>query len=170
MTKSLPKPRTERGLSMVEIAFVMPLFLLMIFAVIEIGRLWAAKQALTAAAREGARVLVLPYGAGLTYNSDGEVQAAAIAIVRDYLNSSGVAVVATTEIIPVRVAPGGDSTLGTADDTFERNYTNGQRGERVGIHIKHDFDTVLVGILGMFGRADNPNQFKIAATALLDHE
>ncbi|MGH9843383.1 MAG: TadE family protein, partial [Blastocatellia bacterium] len=76
---------------MVEIAFLMPLFLLLIFGVIEIGRVWAAKQALTIAAREGARVLVLPYGAGLAYTSEGDVQTAAANIVRSYMNSSGVA-------------------------------------------------------------------------------
>ena len=160
----------ELGQSMVEIAFIMPMFLLIVLAIIEIGRIWAAKQAVTLAAREGARVLVLPYGAGMTYSSDGDVQAAAINTVRSYLNNTGVPVAAGTQIIPMRVTPGGDNLFGTGDDVFEKTYSNGQRGDRVGIHIKHDFDTPLVGILGLFSSADYPSLFKIAATSLLDHE
>src|SRR5262245_50690073 len=48
----------ELGQAMAEIAFVLPLFLLFVFAIIEIGRAWGAKQGLTNAAREGARILI----------------------------------------------------------------------------------------------------------------
>src|SRR5262245_7148658 len=78
--------KSERGQAMVEIAFVLPLFLLFVFAIIEIGRAWGARQVLTIAAREGARILILPYGAGLTYGSEEDAQAAALNIVKESLN------------------------------------------------------------------------------------
>jgi TadE-like protein len=167
--------RGEAGQTMVEIAFVMALFLLFVLAIIEIGRLWAAKHSVTLAAREGARVLILPSGAGLTYGSDSDVQAAAVETTRNYLNNTGVPVAATTQIIPIRVTMGPDNLFGTGDDVIEKNYSEGRRGERVGIHIKHDFDTPLAAILGLFpGHSDGSNNypsfFKIAATSLLDHE
>src|SRR5262245_587407 len=175
--------RTRRdcglGQAMAEIAFVLPLFLALVFGVIEFSRAWAAKHALTIAAREGARILVLPYGAGLPYTTEGEVQAAAEAAVRAYMTSSGLPVANTTRITAVKVLPGADSALGTADDVYEA-YSNAVRGERVGFVISHYFDTPLVAILGFFGPGQGPNNnqgqdngsfgFKMGATCLMDHE
>ncbi|MBV8775529.1 MAG: pilus assembly protein, partial [Deltaproteobacteria bacterium] len=59
--------RTQRGQAIFEFAAVLITFLAVVFAVIEISRAWAVKQAVTNAAREGARVLILPYGPGLAY-------------------------------------------------------------------------------------------------------
>ena len=75
---------------MVEFALLLPIFFALVFSIIEIGRAWAVKQALTISAREGARVLVLPYGAGLIFTSESDVQQAAVARVNSYLNSAGV--------------------------------------------------------------------------------
>jgi hypothetical protein len=162
---------------MVEFAFVMPLFLTLVFGIIELGRVWAAKQALTIAAREGARVLVLPYGGGLDYTSEGEVMAAAEAAVRSYMNSSSVPVAQTTKIYPVRVTPGNDNIYGTADDVYEKGYTDAKRGERVGMAIIHDFDTPIGAILGMFSSSQpGPGDpvptsgFKMTSVAFMDHE
>src|SRR5215813_9301525 len=78
----------ERGQSMVEFALILPLFLVFIFAVMEIGRAWSAKQSLTIAAREGARILAMPYGPSPTYRytSEEEVINAAKKAVEDSLN------------------------------------------------------------------------------------
>jgi len=124
----------EAGQSTVELALVLPLFLVMIFAIIEIGRAFAAKQALTIAAREGARVLVLPYGAGLTYTSESAVQDAAIARVKSYLASSGVPIGSETVIQIARIGAGNDGVYGSTDDPApEMGYTQGVRGQRVGL-------------------------------------
>jgi Flp pilus assembly protein TadG len=48
-------PRGERGQALAEFAIVLPLILLFIAAVLEFGRAWNIKQAVTDAAREGAR-------------------------------------------------------------------------------------------------------------------
>ena len=156
---------------MVEIAFLMPLFLVMVIGIIEVGRLWAAKQSLTVAAREGARILILPYGAGLTYTTDAEVQTAALNTTTNYMNSAGVPVSVSTKIIPLRATIGPDNIMGTNDDVFEKNYSNGQRGDRVGIQIQYKLDTPFAALLGMFGdQGSFSNIFTVTAACLLDHE
>ncbi|MCI0662964.1 MAG: pilus assembly protein [Acidobacteria bacterium] len=154
--KSHWRRKAEAGQAMVEIAFLLPMFLIFVFFIFEIGRAWAVKQSLTIAAREGARVLVLPYGAGLSYASEGDVKAAARTRVESYLNSSGVGTGAVTTINLVRVNPGGDQAYGTADDTFELNYFDGKRGERVGIRIDHQFETPLPFLLAAFSSPAPP--------------
>ena len=161
----------EMGQAMVEIAFLMPLFLVMVIGIIEVGRLWAAKQALTHAAREGTRVLVLPYGAGLTYTTETEVQTAAQTTVSNYMNTSGIPVANSTTITLIRLTAGPDNALGTADDVVEKNYTNGTRGDRVGVLVKYKFDTPFSGMLAMFsGENGFASIFNLSALSLLDHE
>jgi Flp pilus assembly protein TadG len=55
-----PFRRNRRGASAVEFAVVAPVFFLLIFGMIEYGRLIMVQQVLTNAAREGARRAVLP--------------------------------------------------------------------------------------------------------------
>ena len=49
----------ERGQALAEFAIVLPLILLFIAAILEFGRAWNIKQAVTDAAREGARYTVV---------------------------------------------------------------------------------------------------------------
>jgi len=166
----------EHGQSMVEMAFVLPLFLAMVLAIMELGRVWATKQSLTLAAREGARVLVLPYGPGLTFGSESTKQQAAIDAVKNYLSGSGVVVTSDTQVIPIRLLPGGDGIIGTSDDSIEQNFVGGKRGDRVGIQLLHNFETPLPIILTMFGNSPNTNgapgqsQVNMGVTCYLEHE
>jgi Flp pilus assembly protein TadG len=169
----------EAGQSMVEMAFILPIFLVMVFAIIEIGRAWAVKQSLTNAAREGARILVLPYGGGLTYASEGDVQTAARDAVISYLNNSGVPVGDGTQVNLMLVQPGDDYIYGTADDIYVQNYTDAKRGDRVGIQVRHNFDTALPIILGMFRDPNAPppppdaqpqTGITMGVTCYMDHE
>ncbi|HZS06384.1 MAG TPA: TadE/TadG family type IV pilus assembly protein [Blastocatellia bacterium] len=50
-----PSLRSQRGNSMVEMAILLPMFLIVILGTVEIGRVWWLRQAVTNAAREGAR-------------------------------------------------------------------------------------------------------------------
>lgn len=52
----------RRGVAAVELAVVSPIFFMLIFAMIEFGCAMLAQQAITNAAREGARAAVLPDG------------------------------------------------------------------------------------------------------------
>lgn len=161
----------ERGQSMVEMALILPLFLAFVLSIIEIGRAWATKQSLTLAAREGARVLVLPYGAGLTYSNEAQKQDAAVKIVSSYLTTSGVGSGADTTITVVRLLPMADQILDTNDDKIEDSYSGGKRGDRVGIRIQHKFDTALPIILTMFN-SNQPDQtgVNMGVTCFLEHE
>jgi Flp pilus assembly protein TadG len=54
--------RGERGQALAEFALILPLLLLLIAGIIEFGRAWNIKQAVTDAAREGARYAVVADG------------------------------------------------------------------------------------------------------------
>jgi Flp pilus assembly protein TadG len=52
----------NRGQGLVEFALVVPLFLILLFGMIEFGRAWMTKNILTGAAREAVRIFaVIPY-------------------------------------------------------------------------------------------------------------
>ena len=52
--------RRARGQAIVEFALVLPIFLLLVFAITEFGRIWMIQHVLTTASRSGARVGILP--------------------------------------------------------------------------------------------------------------
>lgn len=70
--------RQRRGASAVEFAVVMPVFVLMVFGMIEIGRAVMVQQVLVNASREGARVGVL----------DGKTDADVRTKVNEYLQAA----------------------------------------------------------------------------------
>lgn len=53
-------PKPMQGAVLVELALVAPIFLMMLFALIEIGWMLHTRTTIAAAAREGARILTLP--------------------------------------------------------------------------------------------------------------
>ncbi|MCI0391557.1 MAG: pilus assembly protein [Acidobacteria bacterium] len=171
---------SERGQSMVEFALILPLFLVFIFAVLEIGRAWSAKQSLTIAAREGARILVMPYGLGpaYKYKSEEEVIKAAQDAVRDSMNGSGTPVVVdSTRIEPARIRPGIDGVFNTEDDVKELYLTSLSppvvRGDRVGFFIKYKFETPAPVLLRMFdngGETATQSEINMSVICFMDHE
>jgi Flp pilus assembly protein TadG len=78
--------RNRRGVAAVEFACVAPLFFLLVFGLIEYGRMVMVQQLLTNAAREGARVGVL----------DGSTEAKVDAAVNTYLSAAGIRNTTTT--------------------------------------------------------------------------
>lgn len=88
--------RNERGAALLETAVTLPLILLISVAIFEFGRAYQVQQVLTNAAREGARVAVLP-----DY-TDEQVTT----IVRTYLTDGGL-----TPVDPVIVS---DEPIGPA--------------------------------------------------------
>jgi Flp pilus assembly protein TadG len=71
----------ERGQSLVEFALVLPIFIIMLFGIIEFGRLWETVNVVTSAAREGARVaaVTLPDPAQVNSAAQNVLQAGNIA-------------------------------------------------------------------------------------------
>jgi Flp pilus assembly pilin Flp len=62
MTRRLA--RSERGAALVEFAVVVPLFLVMIFGIMEAGWMFSQQVEMTNATREGARLAVVDFGTG----------------------------------------------------------------------------------------------------------
>ena len=76
----MQRRRNQRGAALVEAAMVVPILLLISAGIFEFGRAYQTWQVLTNAAREGARVAVLPNGAPATaatrvrqYMQDGQL-------------------------------------------------------------------------------------------------
>ena len=73
--------KNRRGVAAVEFAVVLPVFLLLVFGMIEYGRMIMVQQIITNASREGARVAIL----------DGMTNADVTSTIDTYLNNSGIA-------------------------------------------------------------------------------
>ena len=92
--------RNERGAALLEMALTMPLMLLVCIGIVEFGRAYQTWQVLTNAAREGARIAVLP-----DY-TDAQVTST----VRTYLTSGRLSNPNAASIIVVRNVPFGTTT------------------------------------------------------------
>ena len=88
--------RERRGAAVVEFAVVAPLFFLLVFGMIEYGRMVMAQQVITNASREGARLAVL----------DGATNASVTSQVNSYLTNSSVSGASVT-INPVEPSTAG---------------------------------------------------------------
>jgi Flp pilus assembly protein TadG len=112
--------RSERGAVLIEAGLTLPLLLLVVLGIMDFGRLFQRYEVLTNAAREGARVAVLP----LTY-SNAEIGDR----VRQYLTAGGLdASLAPTPVVArttVRIAlPAGPCiSLATVTATYPHTYS-----------------------------------------------
>ncbi len=86
--------RTERGTALVEAAITIPILLLIAVGIFEFGRAYQTWQILTNAAREGARISVLPNG------DAGAVEAG----VRQYMQNGQLPLYATAGVTVDRAA------------------------------------------------------------------
>jgi len=79
-------PSSRRGAAVVEFAIVAPLFLLLVFGIIEFGRMVMVQQVITNAAREGARQGIVPGSSSSQVNNT----------VSTYLNGTSIGGATTT--------------------------------------------------------------------------
>ena len=109
------------------------------------------------------------------------VQTAAVDRVRSYLASSGVGVGAETTVRIARIRAGNDGAYGTGDDPQpEVDYTQGVRGQRVGVVIEHRFESPIPFVIGMFESTDpaagteagppSISSIRMVASCYMDHE
>jgi len=127
-SSSLRRLRSEHGSQLVEFAFVLPFLLVIIGGISDFGLLFRTQSVVTNAAREGARLAVLP---GNEQNDYATVRAR----VTEYLGDSTATGTATIAIAPatVTIAPS----------------TNAD-GVRVTVTYTHD--TLFLGpLLGLIG-------------------
>jgi Flp pilus assembly protein TadG len=96
----LKRIKNQRGAALLETAITLPLILLITVGIFEFGRAYQTWQVLTNAAREGARIAVLPdYTAADVNNS-----------VRNYMTSGRLTNASTATISIVRNVPFGAAT------------------------------------------------------------
>jgi len=87
----------ERGAELVELAITLPLLLFLIAGIVNFAFLFQSFEVVTNAAREGARIRVLP----------GYSNADAQGRVASYVTAAGLAGTPTTTVTPVSISPGG---------------------------------------------------------------
>lgn len=92
--------RSQRGAALIETAITIPMVLLVSVAIFEFGRAYQTWQVLTNAAREGARVAILPA------STDAQVTAA----VRDYMTAGRITKAAVAPVVVERSVPLGPNT------------------------------------------------------------
>jgi Flp pilus assembly protein TadG len=102
----------DTGAAAVEFALVLPILLLLIFGIVDFGRLYFTQITLTDAAREGARVLALEGAAGSGYTAT-QAASDAEARVQDAANGVDGTVTVTTGTCTV-----GDPVTVTASTDF----------------------------------------------------
>jgi Flp pilus assembly protein TadG len=108
--------RSERGAELIEFALVLPILLVIVGGIIDFGFLFQRYEVLTNAAREGARVAVLP---GYT-NADVTTR------VNQYLTAGGVPAGATVTVGAAQSIPvGGGACISVrpVTVTFPHQYT-----------------------------------------------
>jgi Flp pilus assembly protein TadG len=105
----------ERGAALLEMAMTLPLLLFVCIGIIEFGRLYQTWQVMTNAAREGARVAVLPSPTNAGYESR----------VRQYLDSGGLKSDGTVgvNVTPVNVSLGSGGTASGSKVTVTYPFT-----------------------------------------------
>ena len=138
----------ERGQSMVEFALLLLPFLLVTIGIIEIGRAWSVKQAVTNAAREGTRILLLPYGTNqscpdIDCGSADSMRAAALQTTQHFLSNAGLSTdESITQITLLRQTLGEDGVI-----TTEPLGGSMQSGDLVGIQVRHQYTSLVQGFI-----------------------
>ena len=106
---ALPRRASERGTTIVESAIIMLAFFVFLFGIMEAGRFINQRQALTNAAREGARFAIAPLSGTDTLPSTAEIQA----VVDQYLADANMTGATTTVDPAVSVVTGSVTTVYT---------------------------------------------------------
>ncbi len=157
---------SQRGQSLVEFALLLLPFLIVTIGIIEIGRAWSVKQAVTNAAREGARILLLPYGPNqncpdLDCSSAESVQTAALNVTRSFLTNAGInseAPLTQIALIRQRLETNGTVTTEPLSGTIAS-------GELVGIQIGHRYTSLVQGFF-----SGESATIHLVGTSVMRHE
>ena len=108
----LKRLRNQRGAALIETAITIPLVLLVSVSIFEFGRAYQTWQVLTNAAREGARIAVLP----------DYTDAMVTSTVRTYLTSGRLSNPNAASIIVVRNVPFGSTTASRITVNYPFNF------------------------------------------------
>ena|SRR5688572_24117736 len=111
----MTRVNSERGTALLEVAMTLPVLLLVTVGIMEFGRAYQTQQVLTNAAREGARVAILPVA------PEGAVKAR----VASYLAAGQIGNPASAQVTvsPTLISMGGTSTTAGSKVTVTYPYT-----------------------------------------------
>lgn len=108
----LIRRRERRGAAVVEMAMVLPIFVMVVLGIVEFGRAMMVGQMVTNAAREATRLSIV----------DGSSNSSVSTWVESFLNDSlGVSASDVTVTITVDPAPGNDDPLDKIEDAQTRD-------------------------------------------------
>lgn len=147
LTGRTVRAREDGGQSLVEFVLVLPVLLVLVFGIIEFANAWRTSQIVTNAAREGARMAVLP---------DNPTAAEIEQTIDDYLSNSGLDDSKAT----VTVECDTDN-----DGTFEESNPCDGSGEAERINVQFEFTFSFLGPMINFMSGSGGDQF---GTIMLD--
>jgi len=143
---------TRRGQALAEFALVLPLVLLFIAGIVEMGRAWNIKQAVTDAAREGARYTVV--------RDDAVTQNDVRAKVQERLALASIDTADATIVIS-----SADPACAVLTDCFHKD---GGVGKEMTVSVSTQFQMGLIGAL--LGWAGAPSEVAISTDATMRNE
>ena len=142
------KPNPERGTVIVEAAFTLLLLFTILFGLMEVSRFLSVQQALTNAAREGARAGVTPYSQTSYLASDAVVRT----VVCPFLNAASVSCDPTTNDY---LGPADQTRIWVNQGTHVPDQTvcptagNPVQGCTI-VHVEVPYQPVLLSMFGVF--------------------
>ena len=123
----MKRMKSERGAAAVEFALVLPLLLLLLLGIVEFGRVYNAQMQLTAAARDGARVMTINSNSAA---AAAEARAAVIA------SAPALAPAIAADQIDIAVSPGNTDVcspgaVATVTVAYPLNFLSGLFGATI---------------------------------------
>jgi Flp pilus assembly protein TadG len=109
LTRAARRGRRERGSELIEFTIVFPLLLLIVSGIVDMGFLFQSYEVVTNAAREGARIAILPGYASPT--DPNVIQANVQSRVNAYIAASGLKRTAETTVIEQTITLAGGQTV-----------------------------------------------------------
>jgi Flp pilus assembly protein TadG len=177
--------RAHRGQAMVEMALVLPIFLLVLFGLIDVGRLVFTNSMLSQAAREGARVAaVQARWMGMTSANDAGCVAAASAITATNPGAHvcppsfaalnvNVQTAANSELVGVGAIPIGNVLLSCDLTPKTTPWTttscvNNSTGDLVSVRLQLTYQPITPIVGSFFGSIIGPINLVGAATMVIN--
>lgn len=127
-TRSTAAGRRPRGQTLVEFAFVAPVFFFMIFAIIDFGRYVYYVQIINNAAREGARYAIVHGDNSFQPTGPGADDPKIESVVKNY----AVGVIGNSAVLDI------NSVWGTPPGT-----PSNHRGQKVTVTVAYDFHPII---------------------------
>jgi Flp pilus assembly protein TadG len=136
-----------RGQALVEVAMVLPLFFLLVFGMIDLGRVIWANDVVANAAREGARFASVNAGTLVIGNEAEATKDQIRTHVQGFVVAGGVNTQVTVCFSYVNVAAETPVCVGNTDEVVGANTALFQKGNLVTVRVESQVPGLLVGAI-----------------------